>query len=87
MGYKPQTRYPAFPLLCYMSRRPFDAFDQPPPTMGEMSEALGISDRSLYRWAVEGIPEAAADRAACAVGKHPSELWPNWFANCPQATP
>ena len=57
--------------------------DQAPPTMGEMSETLGVSRRNLIRWAFEGIPELAADRAATTLGMHPSHLWPEWWANCP----
>jgi hypothetical protein len=78
-----QTRYAALPLLMRMTRL---TVEQEPPTMGDMAAMVGTSRRNLMRWSVEGIPELSADRVAVSLGLHPAELWPEWWANCPQVT-
>lgn len=70
------TTYPAEParrlLLAHAERHDV--------TLTEVGDVLGLPRRTLYR-ALAG-PELrwdAADRIAVALGRHPSELWPNWF--------
>jgi len=39
------------------------------------AEYVGTTPRQIHRWRIQGLNWIAADRAATAVGKHPSELW------------
>jgi len=42
--------------------------------------AVRVSIRTVTRWrAAGGLSERQADRAACALGLHPAEIWPSWF--------
>jgi len=42
--------------------------------------AVRVSIRTVCRWrAAGGLSERQADRAACALGLHPAEIWPSWF--------
>ena len=75
-----RVRYAAGPLIAHMST---PVLDQAPPTTRQMAETLDVSRRNLIRWKFKGLPEIAADRAAVSLGMHPSELWPEWWANCP----
>lgn len=47
----------------------------------DLPGALGLPVY-LVRQCFEGrwLRAANADRLACALGRHPSELWPEWFA-------
>ena len=45
-------------------------------TTRERAEALGMSTRTWWRWVKDGVPARHADTAACRLGHHPSELWP-----------
>lgn len=47
---------------------------------GIVSELTGVNRRMLQRWKHTdgGIPEDRADEMACAIGLHPSEIWPEW---------
>lgn len=41
-----------------------------------IAELAGVNRASVARWrASGGIPEQAADRVACALGRHPSNVW------------
>lgn len=46
-----------------------------------IAEALGVTRRTTHRYfAGDGmIREEQADRAAEVLGRHPSEIWPDWF--------
>jgi hypothetical protein len=46
---------------------------------------VGVNRRSVFRWRKAGLDYRAADRAACALGLHPSAVWPEWWevAGCP----
>jgi hypothetical protein len=43
--------------------------------MDYCAERLGVTRRTLTRWAHTGVPVLQADRCAGALGKHPSEVW------------
>lgn len=40
--------------------------------------ALGIPERTWFRWRRFGVPDRSADLAACRLGQHPSVIWPGW---------
>lgn len=40
---------------------------------------VGVGTKQLYRYAVSGIPTDVADRWACRLEKHPSNIWTDWF--------
>ena len=44
-----------------------------------LSELTGINERTLWRWTQDGIRPSDADRIACLLGFHVSEIWPEWF--------
>lgn len=46
-----------------------------------LAEATGIDRRHLRRLATDGLPEHLADRAAIAVGVHPSTIWGDLWWN------
>jgi hypothetical protein len=51
-----------------------------------IAEHLGVGRHAVQTWR-EGktcLDQWAADRYACAIGKHPSEIWPEWFDQCEQ---
>ena len=68
---------PSTHLLRWPLQPLFDATD----TTEYLQLALltGFPARTLHRWAHNGVPDLNADRAAVALGKHPSNIWPNWF--------
>ena len=38
-----------------------------------------VDRRTIRRWIVAGeVPVWSADEIACAMGRHPAELWPEW---------
>ncbi len=45
-------------------------------TIETLAGRIGVSRRTVHRWAVHGIPAEQADRAAIAIGSHPACLWP-----------
>lgn len=45
----------------------------------ELGYLTGFAARTIHRWETNGIPDLSADQAACALGLHPSTIWPNWF--------
>jgi lambda repressor-like predicted transcriptional regulator len=49
-------------------------------SMAELASRYGLPF-SLVRQCLEGgyLREASADRLACGLGRHPAELWPDWF--------
>ncbi len=47
-----------------------------------LARAVGVSARTVHRWALTGLSTTAADRAAIAIGSHPASLWPRqWNEN------
>lgn len=45
--------------------------------VGDLARAVGVSSRTIHRWARNDIPFYAADRAAIALGSHPLIVWPD----------
>lgn len=45
-------------------------------TIETLAARIGVSRRTVHRWAIRGIPAEQADRAAIAIGSHPAYLWP-----------
>ena len=74
--------YPATPLLETAARI---LGGEEAPTYTDIAAIIGVADRTISRWAAgQDIPEAAADRAAIALGTHPCLIWPEWWANAPE---
>ena len=49
-------------------------------TLTEIGEALRLPRRTLHRiLASSWLRWDTADRVAIALGRHPSEIWPEWF--------
>lgn len=44
----------------------------------ELARLTGFHERTIHRWIHNGIPDATADQAACALGLHPLSIWPNY---------
>ena len=45
----------------------------------ELAYMTGIPARTIHRWIHAGLRDIQADRAAVALGKHPSSIWVDWF--------
>ena len=43
-----------------------------------VARATGAHSSQVHRWKTEGLTFYAADKAACAIGKHPANIWPEW---------
>ena len=52
-------------------------------TRAERFEVLGVTQRTIDRWKVDGVPDRSADHAAIAIGSHPSLIWTNWHLGAP----
>lgn len=52
-------------------------------TCSEQVEVLGITERTLDRWKVHGVPDSAADRVALDIGYHGSIVWTDWNLGAP----
>jgi hypothetical protein len=69
-----QQRFPFAPLGLIVARR--YGPDVSPQTVAELFD---VSTRTLSRWKQNGLMFQSADRAAVAVGLHPSLVWPEWW--------
>lgn len=49
-------------------------------TVTALAAALGRSREQVARWRSGGLPLGSADSVACALGRHPAEVWPEWYA-------
>ncbi len=50
--------------------------------MTELAVTLSLPRTTLYRvLRATALPEHTADRVAVALGHHPCEWWPSWFAD------
>lgn len=48
-----------------------------------LAALVGVSRRTVVRWAVDGIPLESAEDAAFAAGSHPVAIWgDDWLAAC-----
>jgi len=45
-----------------------------------LARALGRQRAQVQKWRRNGVPLVSADRIAVAVGLHPVEVWPDWYA-------
>lgn len=68
-GPEPATRVPFAPLQAAI---PHDDFK-------DLAARLNVGRETLYRWKANGVPIDAADTIACNAGKHPSEIWTDWY--------
>lgn len=64
-------RYPIEPLLAILEARGLTT---------NHHRILGVSSQGYRVILRSGVTEAAADRAATALGLHPAELWPDWLS-------
>ncbi len=62
-------------------RLPFGPWPSKPhaPTIDTLASRIGVSRRTVHRWATHGVPADQADRAAIALGTHPACLWPDYW--------
>lgn len=43
------------------------------------AETFSVATSRLALYAEEGLPDHVADRWAVRIGRHPAEVWPEWF--------
>jgi streptogramin lyase len=48
-----------------------------PTAIGAM---LNVNPRQVNRWSRYGLTEAQADALAVHLGRHPVQVWPDWYA-------
>lgn len=65
---KCRTKWPLQPLL-----------DTTGVSVNEMARVVHQSGGNVYRALREGLSDSMADRWACALGRHPAEVWDGWF--------
>lgn len=51
----------------------------------ELAARLRVSRPTINRWRAVGIIWSHADEAACRLGLHPSEIWPDWYMTLEEA--
>jgi len=44
-----------------------------------LARALGIDRAQVAHWRSDGLPVDSADRVAVLLGRHPAEVWPEWY--------
>jgi hypothetical protein len=47
-------------------------------SQGHLAAHLGVTRRTVQRWARRGLTDDQADRAAVALGTVPGCVWPSW---------
>lgn len=67
----PSRTFPIEPLLELIPEPP-----APLTRLGVVRKALGIDQRNQARM-TRGLTWVTADRAACRLGYHPAEIWPD----------
>lgn len=50
-----------------------------------LARALGHERAQVSKWRSRGLPVTTADAVAVALGLHPVEVWPDWYAVCDEA--
>lgn len=83
------TRFPIEPLeavaLAQLECRGFCAVgdgrgrDLTLAPLTEVAAMAGTSERQWRRWRKSGVPLWHADRMAVALGRHPGEVWPEYW--------
>lgn len=51
--------------------------------VGVNALALRVNKRMVYRWLAQGLTANQADAVSIMLGRHPSAIWPDWFAFVP----
>jgi hypothetical protein len=78
------VRLPIGPLEAAAERMVRPVVDDDGQVAGRVrlvAEAVGVTRRTVFRWARDGLTWGAADKAACALGLHPSSVWGrDWWA-------
>lgn len=60
--------------------KPYETIVGPNTPTTQLEETTGISARTFKRCRKTGrITAEIADRAAIAVGRHPGDIWPEWW--------
>lgn len=79
--YLPDIRLPLEPLLEIAQKRyrPESDRDHVVGPTGVLANVLGISFRTAHRYRRHGLTIDQADRAACELGLHASNIWTNWY--------
>jgi len=71
--------FDAAPLLAFAGRQLLDQGH--PASAKRLGAAIGVTPRQICRYrAGSSVMTGTADRAAIALGVHPSAVWPEWFA-------
>jgi hypothetical protein len=66
--------FPAGPALAVLDKMRVDT------TTTGLADQLGLDRRTVQRLATRRrLRSDAADRIAVALGRHPCEIWPDWF--------
>ena len=67
----PQPKYPAHQLLQH----------HPNHSARQLAQIFNVDHHTIQRWRNQHttINQWDADRHAIKLGKHPSEIWTNWF--------
>jgi hypothetical protein len=68
-------RVPYQPLLDWAKAE----LRSPDPSMRDVARLFGVDAHAPKRWANNGIPIWNADRLACRMGLHPTEIWGQAF--------
>ena len=85
------TTYPLEPLAAHLGitlgqtggHQP----GQDPTGVAALVDRLGISTTRIHQLRRSGLTDTQADRYACHVGKHPSDIWPTWWRDAPDELP
>lgn len=72
--YRSSPKLPRFPVEPILQ-----TFADHPYPIQAAATALNVSTASIHRYLQDGIFFFKADRYAVALGKHPIDLWPDWF--------
>jgi len=75
-------RFPFEPLLeaCEKVWREPNEAGSPITDVGKVASVLGVARSTVYKWQTEGLTEKWADRVAWLLGRHPGEVWPEWWS-------
>lgn len=68
MSPRPQPRLPLEPLVAAHG------------SVSALARTLGRNRAQVSKWRATGVPLLSADRVACALGRHPAEVWPQWWS-------
>lgn len=74
------TRYELQPLAAAIGIDLNAPTDNHHPTGHQLlAELIGVTDRTIRRWATHGIPPDRTDWLATHIaGQHPANIWPHW---------